>query len=83
MDGFWFQMGFSNSHQSTGSFKIKEFSSVHADDDSDWLVIKKIDLDEKNFNDKVAPSDQFVNNEKIEKFLTPENFRKFLKKAKV
>ena len=69
--------------KSTGSFKIKEFSSVHADDDSDWLVIKKIDLDEKNFNDKVAPSDQFVNNEKIEKFLTPKNFRKFLKKAKV
>ena len=43
---------------------MKEFSSVHAEDDSDWLVIMKIDLDEKNLNDKVAPSDQFVNNEK-------------------
>jgi len=36
----------------------------------------------KNLNDKVAPSDQFVNNEKIEKFLTPKNFRKFLIRPK-
>jgi len=36
------------------------------------MVIKKINLDEKNLNDKVAPSDQFVHNEKIEKFLTPK-----------